>query len=177
MLISHNIPIGNVRKLVPNYFDIEKYVLHFENLQFYLRLGRKLKKTHCLKPYVEFNKKRIKGKKIGGKDGEALCKLTNNAVYGKIMENMKNRIDAKLVSNKNDYFNWTSKPSYMSQEIFDNDLAAICKNKVTITLNKPAYVRMRILKLNRGLMYKLHLITLKINMVATEGCYSQTPTV
>ena len=121
--------------------------------------------------------KRIEAKKIGGKDGEALCKLTNNAVYGKIMENVKNRIDAKLVSNKNDYFNWTSKPSYMSQKIFDNDLAAICKNKVTLTINKPAYVRMRILKLNRELMYKLHLITLKINMVATQDCYSQTPTV
>ena len=44
----YNIPIGNVRKLVPNVFDKEKYVLHQENLQFYLRLGLKPKKytTH-----------------------------------------------------------------------------------------------------------------------------------
>ena len=27
----HNIPIGNVKKLVPNFFDKEKYVLHYEN--------------------------------------------------------------------------------------------------------------------------------------------------
>ena len=32
---------------------------------------------------------------------------------------------------------WTSKPSYMSQNIFDNDSVAIRKNKVTLTLNKP----------------------------------------
>ena len=36
--------IGNVKKLVPNLFDKEKYVIHYENLQLYLRLGLKLKK-------------------------------------------------------------------------------------------------------------------------------------
>ena len=40
-----NIPVGIVKKLVPNFFDKEKYVLHYENLKFYLRLGLKLKKT------------------------------------------------------------------------------------------------------------------------------------
>ena len=60
----YNIPIGNVKKLVSNFFDKEKYVLHFENLQLYLRLGLKLKNIHrvlefsqsqWLKPYIEFN--------------------------------------------------------------------------------------------------------------------------
>ena len=39
-----NIPIGIVQKLVPNFFDKEKYVIHYENLQLSLRLGLKLKK-------------------------------------------------------------------------------------------------------------------------------------
>ena len=43
-------------------------------------------------------------------------------------ENLRNRIDAKLVSNKKDYLKWTSKPSYMSHKVFDNDLVVICKN-------------------------------------------------
>ena len=34
----YNIPICNVKKLVLNFFDEEKYVLHHENLQPYLRL-------------------------------------------------------------------------------------------------------------------------------------------
>ena len=29
----YNIPIGNVNKLVPNLFDKEKYVIHYENLK------------------------------------------------------------------------------------------------------------------------------------------------
>ena len=39
-----NIPIGNVEKLVPNFFDKEMHVLHYENLQLYLRLELKPKK-------------------------------------------------------------------------------------------------------------------------------------
>ena len=41
----YNIPIGNVKKLVPNFFDKENYELHYENIQLYLRLALKLKKT------------------------------------------------------------------------------------------------------------------------------------
>ena len=39
----------------------------------------------------------------------------------------------------------------MSQKIFDN-IVAISKSKVTLTLNKPAYI----LKLSKVLMYELH---------------------
>ena len=47
-----------------NFFDKEKYVLYYENLQMYSRLGLKLKKIRhvlefnqlqWLKPYIEFN--------------------------------------------------------------------------------------------------------------------------
>ena len=61
------------------------------------------------------------------------------------MDNLRNRIDLKLVSNKikkkND-LKGTSRPSYISQRIFDNDLVAICKNKVILMHNKPACVGM-----------------------------------
>ena len=70
------------------------------------------------------------------------------------MENFRNRIDVKLASNKKDYLKWTSKPSYMSHKIFKNDLVAICKKKVRLTLNKPAYIGMCILELSEVLMYE-----------------------
>ena len=38
----YNIPIGNVKKLVSNFFDKEKHVIH-QKLQLYLRLGLKVK--------------------------------------------------------------------------------------------------------------------------------------
>ena len=72
----------------------------------------------------------------------------NNAVHGKTMGNLRNRIDVKLVSNKKEHLRWTSKPSYMSHKIFDNDLVAIRKNKVTLTLNKPSCIGICILELS-----------------------------
>ena len=71
----------------------------------------------------------------------------SNAVYGKTMENLRNRPDVKLMSNKKDYLRWTSKPRYMSHKIFENDLVAMRKNKVTLTFNKSAYIGLCILEL------------------------------
>ena len=62
----------------------------------------------------------------------------SNAVYGQTMENVRNRINIKLVSNKRGYLK--SKPSYTLHKIFDSDLVAIFKRKVLLTLNKPACV-------------------------------------
>ena len=76
----------------------------------------------------------------------------SNAVYGKTMENLRNRIDVKLVSDKKDYLKWASKRSYMSHKKFDNDLVAIRKIKVALTLNRPAYTGMCILELSKVLM-------------------------
>ena len=82
--------------------------------------------SQWLKQYVEFNRpKKIEAEQNGDKDGKALYKLMNNAVYGKAMENLRNKIYVKLVSNKKDYLKWTSKPSSMSHNIFGNDLVPI----------------------------------------------------
>ena len=63
----YNIPIGNVKKLLPNLSGKEMCVLHYENLQLYLRLGLKLKKIYgvlefnqyqWLKQYAELNTKK-----------------------------------------------------------------------------------------------------------------------
>ena len=44
----------------------------------------------------------------------------------------------------------------MPQKAFGNDLVAIRKSKVTLTLNKPAYVGICILDLSKVLRYEFH---------------------
>ena len=44
--------------------------------------------------------KKNRNKKNGDNDGKALVKLMNNVVYGKTIEQLRNRIDTKLVSKK-----------------------------------------------------------------------------
>ena len=80
----------------------------------------------------------------------------SNAMYGKTMKNVRTRIDVRLLSNKKVYLKWGSKPRYVSQKIFGNDLVAICKSKVTLKLHKPAYLGMCILDLSEVLMYNFH---------------------
>ena len=88
------------------------------------------------------------------------------------MENLRNRIDVRLVSNKKDYTKWTSKPSYMSSKTFDNDLVAIYKNKVTLMLNNPAYTEM--FTLSKVLMHQFLYDYIKNKyMVTTQNSYSQ----
>ena len=72
------------------------------------------------------------------------------------MENMRNKIDVKLVNNEKDYLICTSKPSHMSYEIFDNNLVPIRKSKLALKLNKPTYIGMCILDLSKVLMYEFH---------------------
>ena len=44
----------------------------------------------------------------------------------------------------------------MSQKVFNIDLVTICKSKITLTLNKPAYVGMCTLYSSKVLICKFH---------------------
>ena len=45
----------------------------------------------------------------------------NNAIYGKIIENLRNKTSVRPVNNEKDYSKCTSKPSHISYKIFDNN--------------------------------------------------------
>ena len=78
------------------------------------------------------------------------------AIHRKTMENLRNRINLKLVNKEKDDLKWTSKPSCMSHKIFDSNLIAIRKSKLALKLNKPAYIGMCILELSKVSIYKCH---------------------
>ena len=47
-IVEDYISIGNVKKIAPNFFCKRKSLLHYKNLQLYLRLRLKLKKLHIM---------------------------------------------------------------------------------------------------------------------------------
>ena len=160
---KYKISTGLIHKLIPTLNNEEKYVLHYRNLQLYLNLGFKLKKVHrvlefdqspWLKQYIDFNtQKRTHAKNSFEKD---FFKLMNNSVFGKTMENIRKRVDVRLVTSKEKLSKLASKPTYVSSKIFNENLVAVHKIKETLTLNRPAYVGMCILDLSKTLMYDFH---------------------
>ena len=92
-----------MEKLILNFTDKDKYVVHIRLLRFYLEQGLVLKDIHrvirfkqsaWLQPYIEFNtNKRKEATTDFGKD---FFKLMNNSVFGKTMENVKNTMNLHL---------------------------------------------------------------------------------
>ena len=160
---KYNISTSLVKKLIPTLKDKKEYALHYRNLQLYLSLGLKIKKVHrvlefdqspWLKQYIDFNTEKQKhAKNSFEKD---FFKLMNNSIFSKTMQNLRKRVDIKLVTTHKKLDKMTSKPTYVSSKIFNENLMAVHKIKEVLTLNRPAYVGMCILDLSKTLMYDFH---------------------
>ena len=153
-----------VEKLIPNLRDKTKYVIHYKNLMQCLKLGMKLKKIHrgvkfiesaWLKPYINKNTNlRTQAKNNFEKD---FFKLMNNSVFGKTMENIRNRVNVKLVNTKEKLKKLVAKPNFKGPpKIFSENLVSVHMKKTSLTMNKPVYLGMCILDLSKTLMYDFH---------------------
>ena len=152
-----------VKKLIPNLRHKNNYVVHYKNLMQCLRLGMKLKKIHrgvrfveaaFLKPYIDMNTNlRTKAKNNFEKD---FFKLMNNSVFGKTMENIRNRVNIKLVDAGEQFKKLVSMPNYESRKIFNENLVSVHMKKTSLTMNKPVYLGMSILDLSKIIMFDFH---------------------
>ena len=160
---EYEIKVGDVKKLIPNLGNKTNYVVHYRNLQLYLSLGMKLTKIHrvlkfkqsdWMKKYIDFNTEK---RKNAANDFEKdFFKLMINSVYGKTIENLRKRINVRLVNNAKDFLKYTSRPTYVTHKLFDKDFAAIHEIKPVLMLNKPIYVGFTVLELSKWLMYDFH---------------------
>ena len=162
-LAPERIEVNKVDKLIPKLGNKEKYVIHYKNLKQYLSLGLKLTHIHrgikfeespWLKKYITLNTDlRTKAKNDFEKD---FFKLMNNSVFGKTMENIRNREDVKLVNNRKQAEKLSAKPNFNHCNIFSENLISIHMKKTKLTFNKPVYLGMCILDLSKILMFDFH---------------------
>ena len=107
---KYEIKVSDVKKLIPNLGNKTNYVVHYRNLQLYLSLGMRLTKIHrvllfkqsdWMKKYINFNtEKRMNAANYFGK---YFFKLMINSVYGKTKENLRKRINVRLMNNAEDF--------------------------------------------------------------------------
>ena len=144
-LAPERIMVCKVEKLIPNLYHKKKYVHVIHHiLKVYKSLGLKVTKIHrgitfqesdWLRPYIELNTElRTKGKNDFEKD---FFRLMNNSVFGKTMENIRNKVDIRLVANKKDTRKLISKPNFKHRTIFSEKLIAIHMKKTELVFDKP----------------------------------------
>ena len=162
----------NAIKLTPNLMDKQRYVLHYRNLILYTQLGLRVTKVHRVlsftqAPWMEgYIQKNTELRQKAQNDFEkSFFKAMNNMVFGKTMENVRHRVNIKLVrgSEEKKIKKMVAKPTYKRHAIFDNDLVGIEFSRQTITLAKPIYVGMTVLDLSKHLMYDFFYNELKVS--------------
>ena len=79
----------------------------------------------------------------------------NNSVFGKTLENIRNRVDIRLIWSDKLTQKLAAKPNF-DRTIFDENLIAVHMKKTKLYFNKPVYLGMSILDLSKSLMYDFH---------------------
>src|SRR5277367_2831912 len=150
------------KKLLMTCRDKKEYVVHFKLLKFYLRMGMRVTRTHAVVKFRQDNifcdyidensRRRAAAKSEFEKD---LYKLLNNALFGKTMENVRNRKDYKLRNTEEHVEMDASKPHYLRSHRFSQDLILNELVNLQVKLNKPIFIGQAVLDLSKLIMYDL----------------------
>ncbi|RLU16912.1 hypothetical protein DMN91_010981, partial [Ooceraea biroi] len=159
-------PDKRQKKLLATLCDKERYVIHYRTLQQCTRNGLRVKRIHralefaqstWLRDYIELNTGfRTRATNDFEKN---LYKLINNAVFGKTMENVRNRVDVKLVTRWEGRYGTEaliSRPNFHSRAVFGENLLTVELRRLKATFNRPIYVGMCILDISKTRLYEFH---------------------
>ena len=155
---------SKVKKLCCSLSPKKNYVVNYRYLKLALSLGVKLENVNrvlqytqsdFLKQYIMLNTGlRIKGKNDFEKD---FYKLMNNSVYGKTMENVRNRINFRLITTEEEALRVKNMKRFT---IFNDKLVGLHIQRKEIKLNKPIYLGQCILDDSKVLMSDFHYNTI-----------------
>lgn len=180
-----NIKCPEESKLIPNLHPKTDYVVHINALKLYLEQGwevvnikRVLKFRQCawMKPYIDLcMEERKKATDSGDDFGKQFFKDMANIVYGKTMENVRNRINMELVVDENRLQKLVNKPTIKHCEKINHEgLHTIQLSRLKLTLNKPIYVGVAVLNLSKYLMYDFFYNTLRVLYPTCRMIYTDT---
>ena len=88
-------------------------------------------------------------------------KLMNDSVFGKTIEQLRKRIDVRIVTRVEPAEKLVAKPNYESFVQINEDVVAVKLRPTSITWNKPTYVGFCMLELAKLHMYDFHYNVIK----------------
>ncbi|XP_031633765.1 uncharacterized protein LOC116347343 [Contarinia nasturtii] len=153
-------------RLVLTLHNKKNYIIHYRMLKLALKHGLKLKKVHrilefkqskWLEDYIMLNThERAKSKTEFEKN---LFKLMNNAVFGKTMENIRKRVDIKLINKWDGRYGMkilVARPNFKRVVVFNENLVACELQRLNVFMTKPVIVGAAILEISKCKMYEFH---------------------
>ena len=157
------------KKLICDWTDKQKYLVHYRLLKFYVKHGMEIMKVHevisfkqkkWLEKYIDYNtQKRNKTNDDFQKD---FYKLLNNAFYGKTMENVRNRIRVEFLKNNENekIVKWQSKLSFngihRTYNVGDTGYSSFTFKQTEVLMDKPIHLGFAVLDLSKLLMYETY---------------------
>ena len=160
---------NGVKKLSHTLFPKKNYIAHHRALKKYIDYGMIVTNVNkviffdeeaWIRGYIEYC---VENRRIAKKDGiESLVQFWKdmmNSVYGKTMEDVRNRVDFRLVNDRDTLSKLIKCPSYQDEIIYVNNssddfLVGVNMLRPKILLNKPIYTGQCILDNSKILMYK-----------------------
>ena len=151
----------NVKKLICHFNDKKDYILNYKILKLYLKLGLTIKKINkvvefkqddFMKSYIIKNTNERKEAK--NEFEKNFYKLMNNSVYGKTMENVRNRINFKLISSEDKLLYLRN--DFVRATTFNENLVGVHLAKKEVVLNKCIFIGSTVLDNSKQLMYNFH---------------------
>lgn len=162
---------SDCEKLCGTFYDKINYVVDIRNLQFYLEKGMLLKKVSrvvqytqkkWLKEWIDMNTLfRQNAKNEFEKD---YFKLMNNSVFGKTMENVRNRVQIEICFDDERQKNLQSKTNFTRTKGYNNndtEFSIVELHQKIVKLDKPIYAGFTILDLSKLHMYDFHYNVMK----------------
>ena len=145
-----------------------RYVTHYLNLQYYLKLGMKLKHVHCvmqfkqsqyLKPYINLlSEKRAES---ASPFQIRFYKLLINALYGKFIQDVRKYCTNKFARTPKALGKLVQNPFFMWADTLSDDVTMVQLRQSKILLNKLYAVGFSILELSKLHMYQMWYNTLQ----------------
>ena len=167
-LLDPSRPWRPSQKLVPNLFDKKNDVTHYRNLQLCKKHGLVIVKIHrilsftqsaWLKPWIDLCNEQHRNAQS---DLESdLAKLHSNATFGKICEQVRNRVNVRLISDETKMLKAVAKVSFRRSQIINEDLVLVQSARTKLKLSKPLAVGFAILEISKFLTFSFYYDHLK----------------
>lgn len=151
------------KKLVPHLGNRKRYVVHYRALKYYLTKGLVLKKIHRIIKFTQspFLKEHVLHntelrKKSSSEYKKKLFKFLNNSIYGKSMEQVRNKKKVRILNSKDSLSNYTRLPNFDGFQILSPEMVVVFLKHQHVLLDKPLYIATTVLDDSKMLMYIWH---------------------